>query len=82
MESMIICYDCGRTVNSQFVYCPWCGSMMKSHETVLDNEDEDILYQEAAFIGENISDIKFCRLEYSLDKLEKDLSRFISGRGE
>ncbi len=82
MESMIICYDCGRTVNNQFVYCPWCGSMMKNHETVQDNEEEDILYQEAAFIGENVSDIKFCRLEYSLDKLEKDLSRFISGRGE
>lgn len=82
MESMIICYDCGRTVNNQFVYCPWCGSMMKGHETVQDNKDEEILYQEAAFIGENVSDIKFCRLEYSLDKLEKDLSRFISERGE
>ena len=82
MESMIICYDCGRTINSRFVYCPWCGSIIKSRDTVQDNADEDILYQEAAFIGENVSDLKLCRLEYSLDKLEKDLSRFISQRGE
>ena len=82
MENNTICYDCGRTVNSQFVYCPWCGSMLKSRESTLKDEDDNILFQETAFIGENVSDIKFCKLEYSLNKLENDLSRFISGRGE
>lgn len=25
MKSVTVCRGCGRTIESEFIYCPWCG---------------------------------------------------------
>ena len=39
MNKIHICHGCGRTVDSSFLYCPWCGfSRLNNRET--DSLDE------------------------------------------
>ena len=25
MQSICVCHSCGRTIEAEFLYCPWCG---------------------------------------------------------
>ncbi|WP_041610413.1 hypothetical protein [Treponema brennaborense] len=26
MQSVCVCHGCGRTIDTEFLYCPWCGA--------------------------------------------------------
>lgn len=70
MKAVCVCKECGRTIEEQFIYCPWCGvsRISLNSEAVLDS-----VFQQ---LEEKQSDDRTKRLrkmESRLDELEKDL---------
>ena len=70
METVCVCSGCARTIDSKFLYCPWCGlSQAKDNgKAMLDNVFDKL--------EEKICDdrqMRIKRMESKLDKLEQDL---------
>lgn len=90
MSGITICCSCGRTIKNEFIYCPWCGDVVEKNNFTpkivphLETEFEHIEFLDTGF-EENESNLskesRISQLEMSLDKLEKDLSSFISKNG-
>ncbi|MFC2419807.1 hypothetical protein [Treponema maltophilum] len=75
MQSVTICRFCGRTIDGEFVYCPWCGLSRLGGEQA---------FQNAPRVFERLEDIKekglssrISKMEQSLDDIEQDLIRFM-----
>lgn len=71
MERVCVCSGCGRTIESDFIYCPWCGNSR------LKKNDEDVL--EAMFKNLEMKQNQFRlnrieKMEKELNDLENDLS--------
>ena len=71
MEKVCVCSGCGRTIESDFIYCPWCGNSR------LNKNDEDVL--EAMFKNLEMKQNQFRlnrieKMEKELNDLENDLS--------
>ncbi len=71
MEKVCVCSGCGRTIESDFIYCPWCGNSR------LKKNDEDVL--EAMFKNLEMKQNQFRlnrieKMEKELNDLENDLS--------
>lgn len=71
MEKVCVCSGCGRTIESDFIYCPWCGNSR------LKKNDEDAL--EAMFKNLEMKQNQFRlnrieKMEKELNDLENDLS--------
>lgn len=68
---MCICANCGRTVQSQFFYCPWCGeSRMKQQSEATD----ELLNRRINEIRDRKRYNQLEKMEEQLDNLEKELS--------
>ena len=65
MEKVCVCSGCGRTIESDFIYCPWCGNSR------LKKNDEDVL--EAMFKNLEMKQNQF-RLN-RIEKMEKELAQ-------
>ncbi len=59
MESAYFCSECGKTVLSDYLYCPWCGRELKSRESL------------AEVIDHSFSEIEKVQAEDCLNRLEK-----------
>lgn len=72
MEAVTVCLGCGRTINKDYLYCPWCGLEKEDHEEKsLDSvfeKLEELQYQDR---------IKYIdKLEAELANLERELDNF------
>lgn len=68
---MCICGNCGRTIQSQFFYCPWCGeSRMKQQSEVTD----ELLNKKINEIRDRKRYDQLEKMEEQLDNLERELS--------
>ena len=71
MKAVCVCKACGRTIEKQFIYCPWCG-MSRLGET----DDNDLLnsvFTQLETKQTNDREKRLRKLENQLDALEKDL---------
>ncbi len=66
-----VCGGCGRTIDNDYIYCPWCGQT-KSKSNSNHNFDEVFKRLEKKQAAEKIEQLK--NMEMKLDALEKDLS--------
>nr|MBP3280971.1 hypothetical protein [Treponema sp.] len=76
MNFVSVCKNCGRTIESDFFYCPWCGFQKK--EPALKSELEDEVFdklesQQVAGIEKRI-----CEMKEKLDELERDFASFVA----
>ncbi|MCR5725804.1 MAG: zinc ribbon domain-containing protein [Treponema sp.] len=71
MKSVCVCRSCGRTIESEFIYCPWCGlsRLQEDDKHVLDNVFRQMEEKQA-----EDRDRRLHRLEEELEILEKDLN--------
>ena len=70
MYNISVCKGCGRTLNKDYLYCPWCGYSRVSH----DEESLDVLFNQ---FEENRKDVRRKQLhemERQLEDLEQELS--------
>ena len=75
-----ICYECGRTISKDFIYCPWCGcSQLEADlvpvgaaggkKTASLSEDEPLK-----------KSTRLNRINTKLDDLEQDMTIFMMRR--
>ena len=70
-KSVAICKCCGRTIDSEFIYCPWCG------ESRLDPEDRqsmDAVFDRLVELQNEGRDERINKMKSQLDELDKELS--------
>ena len=70
MKSVSVCRSCGRTIDSEYLYCPWCGlERVPVEERVpLDGVFEQLEEKQGTDRSSRLR-----RLEQELALLEKDL---------
>lgn len=71
MKTVCVCGRCGRTIETEFLYCPWCGTSKMKNDS-----DE---YMEAMFKNLEYRQIenrnrRLEKLEKELEELDRDLS--------
>ena len=70
MKAVCVCGCCGRTIDNDFLYCPWCGQekmhdKKDSFEAIFKNLEEKQAEDRAR---------RVVALEQKLDALDRDLS--------
>jgi anaerobic ribonucleoside-triphosphate reductase len=70
-KSICVCVTCGRTVDSNFIYCPWCGqSRLEEH----DNDSSDIFINYLIELQNEKRNRQLDNMETKLDRLDMELS--------
>ena len=73
MKNVCVCTGCGKTIDKNFVYCPWCGLFIIHNKS----EEDDILTSVFELLEQKQADNREQRLrkmEEELDVLENELS--------
>ena len=70
MQSVAVCLGCRRTINKEYLYCPWCG-LSKTEDHGLDTLDSVFDKLEALQFQDRMKYIE--KLEAKLANLEKEL---------
>lgn len=69
---MIICKDCGRTVNENYIFCPWCGK--SKADRIANMSEKELLIETIKKKRYEEQTIKIMELNKKLEALERDLS--------
>ncbi len=70
MKAVCVCGGCGRTIDKEFLYCPWCGQ-----EKNYNNQDAlDAVFKRLEEKQAEDRARRLAVLEKQLDDLEQDLS--------
>ncbi len=70
MTRVCVCGGCGRTIDNEFLYCPWCGQeKMYDKKDALQAVFKELEEKQAAQKARQVA-----RLEQELDSLEHELS--------
>ncbi len=71
MKNICVCGGCGRTIETEFIYCPWCGQskMQNNDKAALESVFKSLELKQAEERARRLAE-----LEKELDDLEQDLS--------
>ncbi len=70
MTRVCVCGGCGRTIDNEFLYCPWCGQeKMYDKKDALQAVFKELEEKQAAQKARQVA-----KLEQELDSLEHELS--------
>lgn len=70
-----VCCKCGRTIQNDFVYCPWCG-VSQLAELVPVGISGGHASQAASSDGTYAEESRLSRISRTLDELERDFTLF------
>lgn len=76
MKLVSVCKDCGRTIDKDYIYCPWCG--LSQIEQKVQNPDFDDVFSRIEEIQNKGCEIQINKIEKKLEALEKDLSSILT----
>jgi hypothetical protein len=68
---MCVCKCCGRTIESEFIYCPWCGESRLEPE---DRESMNAVFDRLVELQNEDRENKISKMKNQLDELDKELS--------
>lgn len=71
MNKVHICESCGRTINSEYLYCPWCGESRLDPE---DKESMNAVVQRLLEIQKEDKEKQLEAMKNKLDALDRELS--------
>ncbi len=70
MTKVCVCGGCGRTIDNEYLYCPWCGQeKMHDRKDAMEAVFRNLEQKQAEGRARQIE-----KLEQELDALEQDLS--------
>ncbi len=69
MQQVCVCRYCGKTVDIQFLYCPWCAGVLHPHIPV-----EEVINRAFAGMEEKDTGRRIEKIAQSLDILEKEIT--------
>lgn len=73
MKSVVVCRGCGRTIDSDFIYCPWC-----SHSRITDTTDSfEEVFARLEKLQDESRDQQLISMEKQLDELETELNMIV-----
>lgn len=82
MDKVVICHACGRTMESAFNFCPWCGGPQdrgdRTEFSALTELVESVFSQVESMQTTHACS-RISRMENELGELEKELSLLIAG---
>ena len=71
---MCVCSGCGKLIESNFYYCPWCGySRVEQSKT----DSENLRDQQSKARQAQSRAVSLEKMEAQLDELEKELSMMV-----
>lgn len=76
MDKVSICHACGRTVESAFVFCPWCGTAADSLSLL--SAHIDSVVEAVSTLQKAGTASRFSRMENELGEIDEALSAFLS----
>ena len=65
-----VCCGCGRTIEKEFAFCPWCG---EEHKEIERNDYMDIIFQRYTNQRNELRRQKITSVSRKINELEKDL---------
>jgi hypothetical protein len=74
MTSVHVCRGCGRTINSEFLYCPWCG---QSCIPDAGNRSLDAVFEQLENMQAHDREVRLSHMHMQLDELEKELDTIV-----
>ena len=77
MNALGICKCCGRTINKEFVFCPWCGESRLSPEDKISVDQFFSDLKENSYVfteNEAERNYKLDEMQLQLDQLDMELS--------
>ena len=77
MNKIHICRGCGRTVDSSFLYCPWCGFSRLNRDSYKEDENFDGVFKQLEFVQQKNCENRLARMFEQLDELEKELDTIV-----
>lgn len=77
MTSVHVCRGCGRTIDSDFMYCPWCGQSYV-HENTLSIDD---VFHQLETLQATDRNERVAHIQTQLDQLEKELDDIVLKEG-
>jgi len=77
MEKVTICHSCGRTIDSTFNFCPWCGSVAETEDFLPDQIET--IFEQVETMRRRHDNSRITRMENELSELEKELSVLLAG---
>ena len=72
MFAVSVCKGCGRTLDNEYFYCPWCG-LSRSADSA-DSESKERMYMRIEEKQRDEQRQKILSMKNRLDELEKELS--------
>lgn len=72
MQQVSICRFCGKTIETNFLYCPWCGDLLQKSDHLSEIVNRVFNDVEEKETGKRIE-----KIGMSLDMLEKELTSVI-----
>ncbi|MCQ2611739.1 MAG: heat shock factor-binding 1 family protein [Treponema sp.] len=75
-KKFCVCGGCGRTIEKQFVYCPWCGGpkMSTGPKTEFDME---VIFNRLEELQTDDRNARIAQMGSRLDELEKELDSLV-----
>ena len=78
MNKIHICRGCGRTVDSSFLYCPWCGfSRLTANEAEKEGDVLNGVFKQLEFVQQKNCENRLARMYEQLDELERELDTIV-----
>ncbi|MBR4600004.1 MAG: hypothetical protein IKO39_08140 [Treponema sp.] len=70
MDFVCVCNHCGKTIEREFLYCPWCG---KENAEVADNVVLDNVFSQLEEKQANDRNSRVKKIEAKINEIEKGL---------
>ena len=74
MKSVTVCRGCGRTIDNEFIYCPWCGYSRVSDD---DKESLNAIFKKLEQVQNESREQQLQSMEQQLDALESELNTLV-----
>ena len=76
MELVHICVSCSRTINKEYIYCPWCGEIQKDadFEQNLTDKSLELAFDKIQSIQSECRTKRVDKIRNALDKMLLELA--------
>jgi hypothetical protein len=74
MKSVTVCRGCGRTIENDFIYCPWCGY---SRVVCDDTASLDAVFKTLEQLQTDSRSQQISEMEKQLNELEHELDTLV-----
>ena len=76
MQAVAVCRSCGKTIEKQFMYCPWCGTP-QSEKSDAGAHIDPVVFERLEQLQSSECRKRLERIGRSLDALEEEISHIL-----